>query len=165
MAPVDPYPGGVITLRIPRAIPAVTAVLGLVWGGPTVVALLSGGRVNALFAVPNIACAAGLLVFAASTAWVRVQLGEDEVRVRSLTRTGAAGWEQVRGVALRQDGGVPRLRVVLRDDGELAVAAWSLVARHPDGEREPAGEALSRFGAERGVPVRVRRLSDPMADR
>ena len=151
-----------LTLTVPRAIPVVVAVVGLIWGGPTVVALLTGGRVNPLFAVPNLLVAGGLLLFAVATARVRVVLDEDEVAVRSLRTNGRVALGGVRGLALRQDGGIPRLRVALRDGGDLVVPAWSLIARHPDGEVEPAGEALTRFGAEHGVRVRVRRLTDPM---
>ena len=152
----------VLILTVPRVIPVVTGLIGLGWGGPTVAAIVTGGRVNPLFAVPNLLIAGGLLLFAASTARIRVVLAGDEVRLRSLSGADRAALADVKGIVLRQDGGVPKLRVVLRDGGDLAVAAWSLVARHPDGEVEPAGEALSRYGAAHGVRVRVRRLTDPM---
>jgi hypothetical protein len=152
----------VLTLTVPRTIPVVAAVVGVVWGGPTVVALATGGRVNPIFAVPNLLVATGLLLFAVATVAVRVVLDEDAVTVRSLRVRGQAPMAGVRGIALRQDGGLPRLRVALRDGDDLVVPAWSLVARHPDGEVEPAAEALTRFGAEHGVAVRVRRLTDPV---
>ena len=151
-----------ITLTVPRAIPVLAAVLGLVWGGPTVVALVTGGRVNPLFAVPNILIAVGLLAFAATTARIRVVLDGDGVAARSVSGTGTASWAEVKGIALRQDGGVPKLKVVRRAGPPLTVSAWSLVARDDEGDVEPAGEALSRFGVEHGIQVRVRRMTDPM---
>lgn len=153
----------VLTLFVPRAIPLVLGGLGLLWGVPTIVALITGGRSNAMFTVLNLLMASGLLAFAVRVSLISVRLDEEGVAVRSWVRTRSTALPQVKGIALLQDGGVPRLTVVTTDR-PLQTAAWSLRARYEDGETEPAGPALERFGAEHGVKVKVRQLNGPVVE-
>jgi hypothetical protein len=153
----------VLTLYVPRAIPLVLGVVGLLWGTPTAVAVLTDGRINPVFSALNLLIGVGLLYFAVRTSLIRVTMDEGQVVVRSRVRTQTAKWADVRGVALLQDGGIPRLRVVTTGE-PIEVPAWSLRARYDDGEVEPAGVALERFGAEHGVRVKVRQLDGPVVE-
>ncbi|MGI9017663.1 MAG: PH domain-containing protein [Euzebya sp.] len=153
-----------VTLYIPRAISLVTGSLGVLWPLPTVAILLGGGAVNPGFALSNVVIAAGLLYFAVRTWRIQVVLDIGGIDVRSRVRTRSVEWHQVKGIALLQDGGAPKLRVVVRGGDPLVVPAWSLRARHEDGETEGAADALSRFGSAHGVKVRVRQLTGPVVD-
>lgn len=86
----------------------------------------------------------------------RVVIGQQHITARLLPRGRlAVPLTELRGVVLRQAAGVPQLRLV-RTDGEVVVLpGWSLRARHPDGEVEPAGPALERLGPELGFKVKV----------
>ncbi|WP_370327935.1 PH domain-containing protein [Euzebya sp.] len=153
--------GDVLTVSTSRVIPVVIGVVGVAWTAPTVLDLIAGGRVHPLYTPANLLVGAVLLAFALRMAAVRVVLHPDRIAVRRLVTTRAWPWDEVRGVSLRADDGIPRLRVVLVDGTAVAVPAWALVARDADGDREPAGDALERFGAAHGVAVRVRRITDP----
>ncbi|CAN5143494.1 hypothetical protein BH23ACT9_BH23ACT9_18620 [soil metagenome] len=151
-----------LTLRVPRTIPVVLLTLGVLWGTPLTVALADGRAVNIPFAIINSLIAVGLIVFGTDTALVRVVVRPHEITVRRWLRRWTLPTEEVRGIALLAGEGVPQLRIVTRGD-PVVVRAWGLQARHPDGELEPAGPALVRFGADHGIKVRVRSMLDPMA--
>ncbi len=153
-----------VTLFVPRPISLTVLSLGLVWGGPTLLDLVTGGRVNGVFTLLNLLIGGGLVWFGVRTLLVRAVLTEEAIAMRSRLRTVEVGWAQVKGVALLQDGGVPRLRVVRREGPDVQVPAWSLRARYDDGEVEPAGPALERFGSTHGVKVKVRNLTGPVVE-
>jgi hypothetical protein len=152
----------VLVLRVPRMIPAVVLGLATLWGVPLVVGAVAGSLQRPPVQLLNVLVALGLLWFGLDTLLIRVRLDPTAVVVRRGLRSRSVPLEAVRGVALLASRGTPRLRVVT-PEGSLNVPAWSLRARHPDGEVEPAAAALPRFGAAHGVKVHVRVLTGPRA--
>ena len=151
-----------LTLRVPRAIPALLAALGITWAAPTVVGFASGAVVHTVFAPVTLLIALALIGLAVRLGAVRTTADQDGLDVRARFSTERVAWADVKGLALLQDGGFPVLRIVRRDADTLVVPAWSLRAVHADGESEPAGPALERLGEVRGVKVVVRGLTGPV---
>ncbi len=149
-----------LTLYVPRAIPVVVLSLAMVWSVPLVVALVSRRPVGLGFQLLNGLIALGLVTFGLDTALIRVVLTPASATVRRGLRRTTVDWDAVKGVALLQDGGVPRLRLVTHDD-PVEVPAWSLRARRDDGEVEAAADALPRFTREQGIRLRVHTLAGP----
>lgn len=161
--PLPPARG--LTLFVPRAIPVVILSLGTLWTVPLLAALATARPVHPGFQLLNAVIAVVLVGFGLDTALMKVVLTPEEIRMRRGLRTRTRTWDQVKGVSLRTDEGTPRLRVVTRDDDDLAMPAWSLRARHADGEVETAAAALPRFGVAHGVRTRVRTLGTGPSDR
>lgn len=134
--------------------------LAAVWTVPLVLALVSARPVSPVSQLLNTAIALGLLAFGADTALIRVTMTPTSVSLRRWLRTRTLTWDEVKGVALLQDGGVPHLRLVTRDQ-PVEVPAWSLRARHADGEVESAADALPRFTGAHGIKLRIRTLAGP----
>lgn len=153
-------PGALLTLVVPRVVPALALSGGLLVVLPLVRALAEDRVGNPAFQAVVGLVGLLLLGFGLDTALLRVRLHADRVEVRRLLRERSLPWTAVRGVSLVSDGSTPRLRVVGREH-VLQVPAWSLQARYADGEVEPAPAALPRFGGEHGVRTKVRTLADP----
>jgi hypothetical protein len=149
----------ILVLFVPRAISAVLSVLGLLWATPMGVAIASGRALDVGIGLLNLLIAGGLIAFAVDTLRIRMTLTAQAITLHRWRKARRIPWSGVKGVVLRSDSGTPTLKVVTTD-GTPSSPAWSLRARHPDGEVEPAGPALQRFGDDHGIRVRVRKLTD-----
>lgn len=146
-------------LRIPPLLAGAVTLLGAALVGAAAAGALSE-EPKVLYVVLNGLIGAALLPVGVAWAAMRVQLDDDGLQVRSVRQRRSWSWEQVRGVKLDQGEGRPRLSIHPRDGAAVGVPAWSLRARHEDGEVEPAREALTRICGARGVAFRSRALLD-----
>ena len=158
-------------LSVPRPLSVGVLVVGLSWlvlglagvqrrlaalgAEEAVPALRSVTQMGAT--VVGVLVAAGMVVVGIRWLVSYVDLGDGVVVVRTWRRRESLA--DVKGIVLRADGGAPQLRVVPRSGPVRVVPAWALRVRHPDGEVEPAVEALPQVGAAHGLPVKVRTLT------
>lgn len=167
-----------IRLFVPRLLPGLLVLGGGIWLASGVVGLVR--RIVAVMdrvAVEEgqavepspltspfqlAATAVGVLIavwlVAVGVRWLtyRVLVDTDGVTVRLLPRASLTlPIAELKGVVLRQASGVPQLRLVRTDGSVVVLPGWSLQARHPDGEVEPAGPALERLGPQLGFRVKV----------